>query len=108
MYGEGDPFMITAALKSAQETFGWVIRVGDGNALFQKSYAGNVAWAFLKANEALRLNPDLVGGHFFFIPDETPVLNIFDSLHPYPGHKHNIQNCSISNPLLVNLRTFHH
>lgn len=83
MYGEGDPFMITAALKSAKETFGWVIRVGDGSALFQKTYAGNVAWAFLKANEALRLNPDSVGGHFFFIPDETPIQNIFDSLHPY-------------------------
>lgn len=106
MYGEGDPFMITGALKSAKDTFGWVIRVGDGSALFQKSYAGNVAWAFLKANEALRKNPESVGGHFFFVPDETPVQNIFDSLHPYLiGHNFKLAPFGIPYRLIYGIFT---
>lgn len=76
MYGEGDPYYITGGLRTAQKTFRTLIRVGDGNALFQPAYVGNTAWAFLCADRKLRSNPG-VGRNAIFIPDDTPLQNTF-------------------------------
>ncbi|ESO97278.1 hypothetical protein LOTGIDRAFT_114779, partial [Lottia gigantea] len=77
MYGEGDPYYVSTALQNADQNKGVLIRVGNGTALFQQSYAGNVAWAFLCADTALRNNPSQVSGQVFFVPDNTPLQNSF-------------------------------
>ncbi|XP_076435045.1 3 beta-hydroxysteroid dehydrogenase/Delta 5--_4-isomerase type 4-like [Babylonia areolata] len=82
MYGELDPYYVTAALQSAKSTGGQLLRVGEGRALFQQSYVGNTAAAFLQADAALRENPD-IGGQAFFVPDDTPVQNSFRFMEPY-------------------------
>ncbi|GAB1603616.1 3 beta-hydroxysteroid dehydrogenase/Delta 5--_4-isomerase type 4-like isoform X1 [Argonauta hians] len=85
MYGEGDPFLIPSVLQSAQDLGGWAVRIGNGRALCQLSYVGNVAGAFLAANQALRdkdRRPQ-VGGHFFFVPDDTPSGSIYSFVVPY-------------------------
>ncbi|KAK6190918.1 hypothetical protein SNE40_002684 [Patella caerulea] len=77
MYGEGDPYYVTTALRNARDNNGVLIRVGDGSALFQQTYVGNAAWAFLCADAALKNNPSQVSGQVFFVPDDTPLQNTF-------------------------------
>ncbi|CAI9733122.1 beta-hydroxysteroid dehydrogenase Delta 5-- [Octopus vulgaris] len=92
MYGEGDPFLIPSALQSAYSAGGWSVCVGNGKAIFQVSYAGNVAWAFLMANRTLLDNKlTNVEGQYFFVPDDTPATSIYTTLEPYlhdRGFKH--------------------
>jgi 3beta-hydroxy-delta5-steroid dehydrogenase / steroid delta-isomerase len=61
MYGEGDPYYVTAGLKAASTSGGVMYRVGDGSALFQQAYVGNIAWAHVRANQALALEADIGG-----------------------------------------------
>ena len=75
MYGEGDPFYVTSGIKNAIKNKGVLPRVGD-KALFQQAYVGNAAWGHVVANEALSRDPK-VGGHIYFITDDTPKLNTF-------------------------------
>lgn len=82
MYGEGDPFYIKNALQNAKSRGGVLTKVGDGTALFQQAYVGNVAWAHICAVETLRQNAS-VGGHVYFIADDTPLMNTFDFMDPY-------------------------
>ncbi|KAL8560073.1 hypothetical protein ACOMHN_013459 [Nucella lapillus] len=86
MYGELDPYYITSALRSAKSSRGRLLQVGNGTALFQQSYVGNAAAAFLQADTALRDNPD-IGGEAVFIPDHTPVQNTFRFMEPYLHHR---------------------
>ena len=82
MYGEGDPYYVTSGLRQAKMFGGIMTRVGNGTALFQQTYVGNTAWAFVCADVALRSQTD-VGGSFYFIPDDTPVMNTFQFMEPY-------------------------
>ena len=50
MYGELDPWYVVAGLRSARRHGGILLPVGNGRALMQVSYAGNVAWAHLCAH----------------------------------------------------------
>ena len=50
--------------------------------MFQQSYVGNTAWAFVRANIAMRENPDLTA-EVFYVPDNTPVQNSFNFMRPY-------------------------
>ena len=77
MYGELDPYYITNGLKSARQNKGLLVRVGDGSALFQQAYAGNVAWAHVVAAAALKQD-STAGGQAYFITDDTPLMNTFD------------------------------
>jgi len=52
-------------------------QIGDGTNLFDITYAGNAASAFLLAAEKLLAAPDGVGGEDFFISDGNPQP-IFD------------------------------
>ena len=42
-----------------------------------------MAWAHVVAKRALERSPDLVGGHVFFVTDDTPLLNSFDFMQPF-------------------------
>ncbi|ELU09198.1 hypothetical protein CAPTEDRAFT_224391 [Capitella teleta] len=78
MYGELDPHFIPAILQNARK--GMLMRIGDGEARNQSTYAGNVAWAHVCAMRTLA-NPETrrnIAGQVFFITDDTPVLNTFD------------------------------
>ena len=77
MYGEEDPFYVTSGLEKAKSNKGVLMVVGGRKALFQQSYAGNVAWAFLCALSSMSKDEDL-GGKALFITDDTPLMNSFD------------------------------
>lgn len=83
MYGEGDPYFVVNPLAAAKKSGGTLYRVGNGNALFQQSYVGNVAWAFILADRALKRRPTTVGGQVFFVPDDTPIQSVFDFMQPF-------------------------
>jgi nucleoside-diphosphate-sugar epimerase len=84
MYGELDPYYVTSGLRSAHQQGGTLPRVGNGRALFQQAYAGNVAWAHVLA--AHRLSPEggaHAAGHAYFITDDTPLMNTFTFMEPF-------------------------
>ena len=74
MYGEGDPYYVAAGIRTAIENRGVLPRVGNGRSLMEQAYVGNVAWAHVIANRALSRDSQ-IGGHVFFITDDTPRLN---------------------------------
>lgn len=78
MYGEGDPYFIPNALRQAKNNCGTLPRVGNGKALFQQAYVGNVAWAHIKAVRSLDSLPHSCGGKAYFVTDDTPVCNSFE------------------------------
>lgn len=82
MYGEGDQYYVANGLRSAQGNKGTLVQVGKGDNLFQQSYAGNTAWAFICADKALKSNKNL-GGKAFFVPDDTPLSNSFTFMKPF-------------------------
>lgn len=53
-----------------------------GNGLCCIQYAGNVAWAFVCAYKAMKLNKAL-GGEAFLIKDDTPYVSMVDFCKPY-------------------------
>ena len=57
---------------------------GNGNALFQQAYVGNMAWAHLVALEALKnCSANECGGQVYFITDNSPICNSFEFLEPF-------------------------
>ncbi|CAH1801506.1 unnamed protein product, partial [Owenia fusiformis] len=82
MYGEMDPYYVTTSIKGAKENGGTLPRVGNGRAKFQQAYVGNVAWAHICANEALKSAPS-IGGKPYFITDDTPIQNTFTFMEPF-------------------------
>ena len=82
MYGPGDPYFVTNALKGAKSRRGILTRVGNGEALFQQAYVGNIAWAHVAANQALARHDD-VGGQVYFVTDDTPLMNTFEFMKPF-------------------------
>lgn len=81
MYGEGDPYYVVAALKSAISRNNTLPPIGDGSAMYQQTYVGNSAWAFVCAEKAM-FEDKLLGGEFFYIPDNTPVKTTFGFIKP--------------------------
>lgn len=83
MYGEGDEIFIPAVINSAKKQFGYLPRMGNGNATYHACYVGNAAWAHVLAVGVLLKNPKAIGGKAFFIGDNTPESNFFDFVEPY-------------------------
>jgi nucleoside-diphosphate-sugar epimerase len=80
MYGEADPYHVSNVLRAAQEGK-LAARIGDGNAVFQHVYVGNVAHAHVLAASRL-LEPDSpAAGQIYFIVD-YPAVNFFDFMQP--------------------------
>ena len=42
-----------------------------------------MAWAHVAAKRALQRNSEQVGGHVFFVTDDTPLMNTFDFMEPF-------------------------
>ncbi|ELU09823.1 hypothetical protein CAPTEDRAFT_109619 [Capitella teleta] len=102
MYGELDPYYVTNGLKSASNQGGTLPRVGNGRALFQQAYAGNVAWAHVLALHQLgQPGGELASGHAFFIPDDTPLMNSFAFMEPFlKARGFSLSTVSIPYPLM--------
>jgi len=79
IWGEGDPFHISALVRMAQR--GLLVRMGDGRARCQHVYVHNVAHAHLCAARALLDGDEAVYGQIYFVTDSAPA-NFFDYLEP--------------------------
>ena len=58
-----------------------MIRIDNVFIRYQLTYAGNAAWAVIKAKDKL-FKDKSVGGEVFFITDDTPIVDPFDFLKP--------------------------
>jgi nucleoside-diphosphate-sugar epimerase len=80
MFGEADPYHVGSILKMAREgrlTF----RIGNGRALFQHVYVGNVAHAHVLAARSLMEPDGAAAGRVYFITD-FEARNFFDYMAP--------------------------
>ncbi|KAG1673897.1 3 beta-hydroxysteroid dehydrogenase/Delta 5--_4-isomerase type 3 [Nymphon striatum] len=83
MYGEQDGFLLYNLLKSAKNRKSKVTQIGDGSALTQLSYVGNVAWAHIVSKDKLAISPKSVSGEVYFITDDTEIANPYQTIKPY-------------------------
>ncbi|CAG2194710.1 unnamed protein product [Mytilus edulis] len=80
LYGELDYHNITPSVQPFKDKTYTLI--GPMTARVHYSYAGNCAYMFIKAMEAIQRNPE-VGGEYFFAADDTPP-NIFpETIRPF-------------------------
>jgi 2-alkyl-3-oxoalkanoate reductase len=70
VYGEADPYHISALVRMARS--GFYARIGDGSARCMHVYVGNVAHAHLLAARALLEGRDSLRGKAYFITDSPP------------------------------------
>ena len=83
MYGEEDGFTVTEPLKMARKFRRWS-RMDCKDSRHQLAYVGNVAWAFVTAEEAmLKDKENEIGGNAFFVTDDTPIMDLFDLMAPF-------------------------
>lgn len=80
IYGPADPYHIAESLKAVQSG-ALKVRVGDGSALFQHVYVGNVAYAHTLLLKAMLDNNTEVAGQIYLVTDD-PAENFFDFLAP--------------------------
>ncbi|MCA9773679.1 MAG: NAD-dependent epimerase/dehydratase family protein, partial [Myxococcales bacterium] len=80
MYGEGDPYNVSATLRMARRGM-LQVRMGDGRALFQHVYVGNVAHAHLVAAHDLLAAESRAAGQVYLATDHPP-RNFFEFLAP--------------------------
>jgi nucleoside-diphosphate-sugar epimerase len=80
MFGEGDPYHVSLLLRMAQKGR-LLYRIGDGKALFQHVYVGNVAHAHLLAAKSLLEPEGIAAGKAYFVTD-FKAKNFFDYLEP--------------------------
>ncbi|RWS11786.1 3 beta-hydroxysteroid dehydrogenase type 7-like protein [Dinothrombium tinctorium] len=81
LYGEEDTSNITAFLRTAKECDGCLPRIDNTFIRIQITYAGNAAWACIKAKDKLQIDQS-IGGEIFFITDDTPIMDPFDFVEP--------------------------
>ena len=81
-YGEGDVHFIPNLLRLAKENKGVLQRIDNIFIRCQVTYAGNVAWAIIKAKDKMRKDAS-IGGEVFFVTDDSPILDPFDFFKPF-------------------------
>ena len=86
---------------------GTIRRFGECTSQFQQMYVGNAAWAHIVAAEAMRQNPQEVGGQAYFITDDSPTQNIFEMMKPYLKF-HDLNVSDRKAPILGGLPTHLH
>ncbi len=84
IYGEQDS-LVTYFLKRYKK----FIRFGNRSAFLQHSYAGNLAWAHIVADQSLARDAT-VGGQAYFITDDTPAMNRFQFLETIFAERGNL------------------
>ena len=84
IYGERSLYHITAELAAARDAgaANW-FKIGLGDAIFQRCYAGNVAHLHICAMKTLLEAPKRCHGKVYFATDDTPVCNFFHFSEPY-------------------------
>lgn len=83
IYGEEDNHLVTAMITKAKTDFkGVLLRVHSLDERMQITYAGNAAWAHIKAKERL-IHDESISGEEFFINDDTPIIDLYENLRPY-------------------------
>jgi len=80
MYGEADPYHVSGVLRMLQGGR-LAARIGDGSAVFQHVYVGNVAHAHVLAMKRLLEPGSATAGQTYFIVD-YPAVNFFDFMEP--------------------------
>lgn len=84
IYGERSLYHITAELMAAKEAGSMNhFKIGLGESIFQRCYAGNVAHVHMCALNTLLTNPAKANGKVYFAVDDTPVTNFFRFSEPY-------------------------
>lgn len=80
MFGEADPYHVSNFIRLAEKGR-LAYRVGDGSAIFQHAYVGNVAHGHILAAKSLMETKSKAAGNAYFITDFKPK-NFFDYLTP--------------------------
>ena len=84
IYGERSLYHISAELTAAKEAGSMNhFKIGLGESIFQRCYAGNVAHVHMCALKTLITNPYKSNGKIYFAVDDTPVTNFFRFSEPY-------------------------
>ncbi|HUM46595.1 MAG TPA: NAD-dependent epimerase/dehydratase family protein [Chitinophagales bacterium] len=87
IWGERDPYHIPPLIQMAKS--GFYTRIGNGRALSQHVYSGNMAWAHVLAAKALAEGNKEVQGKAYFITDSTGsnFFSFFDEIILKSGYK---------------------
>lgn len=84
MYGEGDPYHVANVLRVVREGK-LPFRIGNGKAVFEHVYVGNVAHAHLLALRKLGEPDAAIGGRAYFVTDDTQALDFLDFMEHVLG-----------------------
>ncbi|XP_013791890.1 3 beta-hydroxysteroid dehydrogenase/Delta 5--_4-isomerase type 1-like [Limulus polyphemus] len=82
LYGEEDSYFIISALRAAKKRKGVLQRVHSVDERLQVTYAGNAAWAHIRAKNTL-CKDKTVAGEVYFITDDTPIIDIYETMRPW-------------------------
>eukprot|EP00004_Rigifila_ramosa_P021628 TRINITY_DN5793_c0_g1_i1.p1 TRINITY_DN5793_c0_g1~~TRINITY_DN5793_c0_g1_i1.p1 ORF type:complete len:449 (-),score=62.83 TRINITY_DN5793_c0_g1_i1:935-2281(-) len=85
MFGEGDPYHVSATLRGAAQGM-LLFRMGAPSTIFLHNYAGNVAHAHATAAAVLHSESARAGdaaGRAYFVADNEPPSNFFDFMEPF-------------------------
>ncbi|XP_067650338.1 3 beta-hydroxysteroid dehydrogenase/Delta 5--_4-isomerase type 2-like isoform X2 [Haliotis asinina] len=84
-FGELDSHYIPSVLKMAHRNGGVLVQIGNGSSLYQHTYVGNVAWAFICAERTLRsaAGEESISGQAYFITDDCPPCSVSEQVLPF-------------------------
>lgn len=87
IYGENDPYHISALINMAKG--GFYVRLGDGKTRCQHIYVGNAGYAHVKAAEAMWKGNEKVYGQVYFMTDGpgSNFFKFFDRIVEGAGYK---------------------
>lgn len=100
VYGEADPFHITALVEMAEK--GPYARIGNGKALCMHVYVGNVAHAHLLACRELWAGNTKPNGNSYFLTDSAPknFFTFLDTIVEGSGYEIKPKNLWIPRPVM--------
>ncbi len=103
VFGEGDPYHVTALVEMART--GPYVRIGDGTARCQHVYVGNVAHALIALAGALLDGNTAPAGNVYFITDSPPsnFFTFFDAIVERAGYRITPRNLWIPRHLMYAL-----
>lgn len=87
IWGERDPYHIPPLIQMAKS--GFYTRIGNGTALSQHVYSGNMAWAHVLAAKALVEGNEEISGKAYFITDSegSNFFTFFDEIVSKAGYQ---------------------
>lgn len=99
IYGEADPYHIGSLIDMAKQ--GFYVRLGNGKALTQHVYVGNIAFSHILATKAILSGNKQIGGKAYFITDPKPsnFFKFFDQVVTGAGYRIWPRNFWIPKPI---------